>query len=477
MNIIREQRESIIRDNNTAQTELLRILERKDKRSNELLISEQLHGDLDFSVLADEGFSHVKKIILEPGEVTSIQNLPDTLVSLQCSQQLLTGLENLPPSLEELDAEHNYLVRIDFSKNKNLHILKLSHNHIVEIEHLPESLIELHCENNQIKRLDLVDTIHLKVLHVSNNKTIIIENVPPSLVDFKSENNPLIEIEYANQRSARKTEEQQEKRVNYIEGIYEYFKLKSKYEDAYKKVQKKVYRDAIERGNSKKIAKKLLYEVKPKCINCKRPVGTIFETKNHKYNAICGDKTNPCKLNISIFNQTSSHNEAMLYTFKKMVEDAKEAIIVQKMDMLFEFVPEDMVVAGFKRELKEYNDTSSIYKELFDLQNELHYDVHHNELIKQKQSDIYDIISTVREMMNEYTSTGRSEILKTAVKIQVNELIPEIRNLRMLKYEIMEIDENDDTRMSVLVQKDVSLAKLDYSYGEPSEVLKFSKNV
>jgi hypothetical protein len=59
----------------------------------------------------------------------------------------------------------------------------------------------------------------------------------------------------------------------------------------------------------------------------------------------------------------------------------------------------------------------------------------------------------------------------------VNELIPEIRNLRMLKYEIMEMDENEDTRMSVLVQKDVSLAKLDYSYGEPSEVLKFSKTV
>ena len=120
MNIIREQRETTIRENNTAQAELLRILETKEKRINELSIAESLHGDLDFSVLEDEGFSHIKKIVLSPGEITNIRNLPDDLISLVCSQQLLTELEKLPSSLEELDAKRNYLVRINLSKNKNL---------------------------------------------------------------------------------------------------------------------------------------------------------------------------------------------------------------------------------------------------------------------------------------------------------------------------------------------------------------------
>jgi len=470
MNIIRERRETIIRENNDAQSELLRILETKDKRSNELSISEALRGDLDLSVLGDEGFSHIKKLIFLPGEITNIRNIPNTLTSLVCSQQLLTELENLPPSLEELDAERNYLVRIDFSKNKSLHILNVSNNHIVELENLPGSLIELYCDNNQIKRLDLRDTIQLKVLRVSNNKTIIIENVPPSLVDFISENNPLIEIEPTNQR----IKEQPEKRVNYIEGIYNYFQLKSKYESAVKAAQKKAFGDAIDRGESKKTARKIVAEIKPKCINCKRPVGTIFETKNHKYNAICGDKKNPCKLNISIYNQFSVNNESILYTFKQLVEEAKEAIIIQKMDMLFEFVPEHLVVAGFKRELKEYNDTGHIYKELLEKQNELHYNEHHNELIKRKQSAIYDIIANIREMMDEYKKTSNSEILKTAITIQVNELVPEIRNLRVLKYEIMEMDDVEN-KMSTLVQRDVALSKTDYAQGERSEVLKYSK--
>ena len=53
------------------------------------------------------------------------------------------------------------------------------------------------------------------------------------------------------------------------------------------------------------VAKKLL-EIKPKCINCKRPVGTTFSAgkKDDRYTVTCGDP-NPgtrCKLDIVIFN-------------------------------------------------------------------------------------------------------------------------------------------------------------------------------
>ena len=56
MNIIREQRENIINTNNTAQSNLIGILEKLDKRSREIIINDSLHGNLDFYVLEREGY-------------------------------------------------------------------------------------------------------------------------------------------------------------------------------------------------------------------------------------------------------------------------------------------------------------------------------------------------------------------------------------------------------------------------------------
>ena len=47
-------------------------------------------------------------------------------------------------------------------------------------------------------------------------------------------------------------------------------------------------------------------QFKPKCVNCKRPVGTIFssnydrETNSRILTAMCGDRTNPCNLKLVI---------------------------------------------------------------------------------------------------------------------------------------------------------------------------------
>ena len=46
-----EQREDIIKDNNTAQDQLLSVLENLTKSAKEIKIDEALFGDIDFSIL------------------------------------------------------------------------------------------------------------------------------------------------------------------------------------------------------------------------------------------------------------------------------------------------------------------------------------------------------------------------------------------------------------------------------------------
>ena len=263
---IQEQRTHINDTNNTAQLFLLNILEDIDTNVKELHINTALYGIIDFLALKDLGFNNIQNILFVPGQITEIINLPKTLISLHCADQLLVSLVNLPEKLEVIDCEYNYIKQIDFSNTKHLKNINISNNQIEELEHLPSTLEELYCNNNKIQSLDLSISRQLRVLHCSNNKTIILKNVPNSLIDFQSENNPYIELEYekiTKERQIKHTKEIEQK-INYVESIYSYFKLKNKYEMNHKNA----IRQIVNKIHNKKDRKKMIGQLVHKCIQC-----------------------------------------------------------------------------------------------------------------------------------------------------------------------------------------------------------------
>ena len=64
MNIIKDQRETIINENNTAQQRFNDILDKMNNILKILEIREPLHGDLNLSVLNEEDFKSIDTIIL-----------------------------------------------------------------------------------------------------------------------------------------------------------------------------------------------------------------------------------------------------------------------------------------------------------------------------------------------------------------------------------------------------------------------------
>ena len=83
MSIIDSQRQQIIAENNTAQDELEGIISRLDPNTKQLVFSTPLHGDVDFAILGRLGFRNVETIIFEDGEITTIKNLPKSLLVLK----------------------------------------------------------------------------------------------------------------------------------------------------------------------------------------------------------------------------------------------------------------------------------------------------------------------------------------------------------------------------------------------------------
>lgn len=480
MTLNKDKHYDVIRENNVAQAELLDILENYSKEVDTLRINAPLHGDLNLSVLADEGFGKIKHIVLGKGEITSVI-LPKGIETFICRDNLILKLETLPKSLIELNVSENIIEEIDISDLTKLEKFNISHNKIKTLENLPKNIKELVCDFNQIEFLNLTNVTNLIKLHTSNNSITVIENLPDGVSDLRVENNPSITYRNTNvdaimNRTLVDTADE-EQESNYIDAINEYFKLKNKYETDLMDAKRKVYK----KEPNKKRAKMLTLAIKPKCIKCKRPVGTIFSKNESRYEAICGDIHNPCSLNIQIYSSESTDfNEA----FRWMKEDfntIKDKIIRQKLDTLFNYISEEQSATSYTGLIEEYNESSNFYKVYLDKYYELYNNEQRNNIINAKYENLFKLIEGTRKMIHEYNTTHDKEWLHRAVDSQINQIIPEARNIRLLTHKIMEMIQTDESLANpgklpvyMLFQRQASIADLDYDSIEQQRVIKFS---
>ena len=136
---------------------------------------------------------------------------------------------------------------------------------------------------------------------------------------------------------------------------------------------------------------------------------------------------------------------------------------------MFSYISEGQSVEKFKEIMEDYNDTSETYSEVLKNYNEMYNNEEKREMIHKKNEMIHDLNRKIRALLIEYENDDNKEILRNAVKIYIHDLLPEIENLRRLKYDIVEMDDN------ILYQKEFSVSKLDFVYGEEPSVKSFKK--
>lgn len=483
MNIILEKRETIIQDNNTAQQQLLNILENTPKSTVELYLPQEFHGDLDFSVLTSMGMGKVNTITLGKGEITTIVNLPQGILNLNCADNYLFDLDELPRSLKTLNVSHNYLKTLDFTRLDKLENLNISHNHFKVLEKLPSSLIEIKCDNNDLTRIDLEGIENLTVLHANNNKITLVNSLPDGIVDMQMENNPY-SIQFRNSSDAgisllTNQEENIDKddniRRNYTDALNRYFKLKSDYETKLHKMRTTAYYKTVGSKSQKRAA---ALSVQPPCIKCKQAGGTIFSKRYNRHKAICGNAKSPCSLNIEIFTGAIGPIHYLLDIHNEETMDLKDMIIQQKLDTLFNYVNEEKSVKLFKKELEAYNANSKVYSELLEEYNNCFFNPTKKEEAKKKQEAIFYAKEKIQALLQKYEETQNKDVLEKAVRIQIDELLPATVELRRLRNEtnmvVKKVSQFAATEYR-LFQYPCNIDDLDHVTGEPPRVIRFSQ--
>lgn len=255
----------------------------------------------------------------------------------------------------------------------------------------------------------------------------------------------------------------------------EYYKLKNKYESDYNKDKQKIIKNKQMSWKEKRSEFK---QLKPKCINCKRPVGTIFSIKHsgnpnddfRELKAICGSLSEPCTLNININAGVTYNMMEHIKELEKDIENYKNEIIEYKNKLLFGYTKTETAVENFDKIKEAINDTSFLlninYEHLFDVvDNKIT-----NETIAKLKEEVYILINEIKMSIKKFDSTGNVQFIRDSVDIYVNQMESKLKELLTLKYKVnlVEFDENEGVYR--LIQRKNGIADLEDSYIAPNVI-------
>ena len=277
--------------------------------------------------------------------------------------------------------------------------------------------------------------------------------------------------------------------ISFNEALNNYYEFKTLYETSYSKEK----RDII---NNKKLSwnekRSNFQKLKPKCINCKRPVGTVFSRKfisdntgGHKVLlAVCGDRVTPCALNINLKLDLVNSLENNIKELDNSIKEDKNVIIQKKNELLFGYITTERAVNifdNYKTNLNETYELKNFFLELLISKTD-------NEEKKKELNDLlaeyYVIIRNIKQDIRDANIDNNLQLLEDTIRNNYVDLLmtrpassgnpaqigilEKIRNLKNM-YNNVEYDE--DTNEYHLVQKKNTIESLEEPYS--SEVVDY----
>jgi hypothetical protein len=226
-------------------------------------------------------------------------------------------------------------------------------------------------------------------------------------------------------------------------------------------------------AKSKKAARVKIADLKPKCIECGRPVGTVFKKDGRNYIARCGDSKNPCSLDIDLFTGEYTQIADMLSYYERLTEIIKEKIMLDKLKVLFHHITEKEGVELFKTNLDLYTEEKMHMTSLKKEYDDLYFDEERQDKVEDKLRKIQDIHQRIKALFDKASAEASETIVADAMTIYVEELMPEIENLQLIKYDTRELLVDTEKGSAELFQVPWRIQDIEYTFGEYPRVIKF----
>jgi hypothetical protein len=255
--------------------------------------------------------------------------------------------------------------------------------------------------------------------------------------------------------------------------LIEYYKLKDKYDDKYDSKKMSIMSDET-LSMSKKRDRIARLGATKKCIVCRAEGGTIFTDENRILKAVCGNKSNPCGLNIEISKGKVGCVDQLIDISYRKIEKIKENIIKYKLDLLFKYITDSQLQQKFGEAKGELEAEMVKYEKLYSTYIDVLNNPEKVKDIKTYNTEINTHVEQIKQIMKEYILTNNKDQLKTVIDIYLNHIIPIAEKLRNATYMYNDIEYNDDTQVFKLIQNKNTIKNMEV-YLERPHVIAFAK--
>ena len=249
--------------------------------------------------------------------------------------------------------------------------------------------------------------------------------------------------------------------------ISEFYKLKSKYETDILKKKKVIINDVTLSSQEKKNEFKKL---KPKCINCKRPGGTLFSVKfftgkdeYREFKSVCGVVADPCNLNITV--QVGKYDllPVVLEGIEKEIDDNKKSIIDDKNRLLFGLMTTETALQKFEG-VKDYiANLTSLLDTYLDEYNSITDNLEKKLELKESIVKSYFYIDEIKESIKQFNQENNTQYVRDIVNIYINNLKPLLNKIIDLKYKENTIHYNESDNTYNLIQNQYTIESLEFT--------------
>jgi len=221
--------------------------------------------------------------------------------------------------------------------------------------------------------------------------------------------------------------------------ITHYYELKQKYKEKIDNKKKKILRNEELTIKEKRAAYK---RIVPKCINCNKPGGTLFEEKNGMMKAVCASKT-PCNLNINIKRVRYDNMRDLEMGNDKTIENLKLRIIMTKLDYLFGINNSKEDIIDKFNELKE-KLANVTEKQLIINKNygDIISGINRDPLLNDGNADLAVEIDELKKIYEEYSAENKGSLayLTAMIEKYFTKILPLSETIRKLNYGYYDIE-------------------------------------
>lgn len=236
--------------------------------------------------------------------------------------------------------------------------------------------------------------------------------------------------------------------------IDNFYKLKNTYDTQYANDVSKIINNTSLSESDKRERVRLIVR---RCVNCKKPGGTIFEVSQTALKARCNSEPR-CSLNIDIDKGIPVvQAPSLLESLKQNLEVQKSDLVSVKIQHALEMIDDEEATEYFIRAKEVLEKLSREMVRVEEHIIELTNNIDKQNEISQNQIVLFEMVEQFKDLLLRFNETGKEGYIRDAIRLASENIFPKATEIRSLKYQVNTIYKDKVTGVSKLIQEPYTL--------------------